>query len=410
MRKAKDNAGVPTRYFRPDFQYCPLCGAPLRRKATVQDKVLITLGGRFRLISRGYCCSRAGCRNAGATFVSAEPARLSLKGLSFGFDAIVQIGWWRFWEHRTLDEIWELARQRFPISRRQVMYLVVDFLCLLRAAQPARIEGHRSFYAQHGLLLSVDAMQPEKGNDVLYVVRELQLDLTLQAVKVSNQRAATIRTQVLEPVRALGFPVRGIVSDAEDALRRACQETWPGCPHQVCHFHTLRDAGKPIFDADQAVMVKLKRDLRLKLRPLRRAIEQLDEADPHRPILQDYAEALRSCLRVGSVAPFQLGGLRVLDDLRAVAASLRRCQKKPTIPCCKSCWLPPRYTVTTWLLVAACAVSWAGWLNWRITCAWTMKPVNHVKPGKSNERSKPSWYSWNKTPQVTLQRPSWPGI
>lgn len=203
-------------------------------------------------------------------------------------------------------------------------------------------------------------MQPEKGNDVLYVVRELQLDLTLQAVKVSNQRTATIRTQVLEPVRALGFPVRGIVSDAEDALHRACQETRPGCPHRVCHFHTLRDAGKPIFDADQAVMVKLKHDLRLKLRPLRRAIEQLDAADPRRPILQDYAEALRSCLRVGGVAPFQLGGLRVLDDLRAVAAPLRRCQKKPTILCCRTCWLPPRYTVTTGLLAAACAVSWAG--------------------------------------------------
>lgn len=360
MRKAKDNAHLPTRYFRPDFHYCPLCGAPLKRQATIQDKVLTTLDGRFRLISLGYRCSDSCCQNTHATFVSPEPARLSLKGISFGFDVIVQVGWWRFWEHRTLDEIWELALCYFPISRRQVMYLIVDFLCLLKAAQRARIEGHRSFYAQHGLLLSIDAMQPEKGNDVLYVVRELQLDLTLQAVKVSNQRAATIRTQVLEPVRALGFPVRGIVSDAEDALHRACDETWPGRPHQVCHFHTLRDAGKPIFDADQAVMVKLKHDLRLKLRPLRRVIEQLDEADPQRPILQDYAEALRSCLRVGGVTPFQLGGLRVLDDLRAVAASLRRCQKKPTIPCCRTCWLPPRYTATTWLLVAACAVSWAG--------------------------------------------------
>lgn len=332
MRKAKDNTGVPTRYFRPDFRQCPLCGASLKRRATVQDKILTTLAGRFRLISRGYCCRRPECPNAQAIFVSSEPARLSLKGLSFGFDVMVQIGWWRFWEHRTLDEIWELARRRFPLCRRQVMYLIVDFLCLVKAAQPARIEAQRRYYGRHGLLLSIDAMQPEKGNDVLYVVRELRFDLTLQAVKVSNQQAATIRTQVLEPVQALGFPIRGIVSDAEDALHRACQDLWPGRPHHACHFHALRDAGKPIYEADQALMVDLKHDLRLKLRPIRRAIQSLDEADPHRAILWDYAEALRSCLRVSGLAPFQLGGLRVLADLRAIAASLRRCQKKEVIP------------------------------------------------------------------------------
>ncbi len=79
-------------------------------------------------------------------------------------------------------------------------------------------------------------------------------------------------------------------------------------------------------------MVKLKRDLRLKLRPLRRVIEALDTADPHRAVLSDYAEALRSCLRVSSVAPFQRGGLRVWADLQAVAASLRRCQKSRPSP------------------------------------------------------------------------------
>lgn len=333
MRKAKDNSQVPTRYFRPDFRCCPKCGAPLERRATVQDKVLVTLKGRFRLISLGYRCSRSRCPNARATFVSSEPTGLSLKGLSFGFDVMVQIGWWRFWEHRTLDEILELARPHFPISRRQVMYLIVDFLCLLKAAQPARLEAHRYYYEQHGLLLSIDAMQPEKGNDVLYVVRELHWDLTLQAVKVSNQRADTLRAQVLEPVRDLGFRVRAIVSDAEDAIHCACQQVWPGCPHQACQFHALRDAGKPTYEADQSHTVKIKQELRSKLTPIRRTIQGLDETDDHRAVLIDYAEALRSCLRVSGVAPFELGGLRVVDDLRAVAASLRRCKKKPIILC-----------------------------------------------------------------------------
>lgn len=341
MRKAKDNSGVPTRYYRPDFYQCPKCSALLKRRATVRNIVLTTLDGRFRLISLGYCCSRRRCSNARAMFVSPEPSRLCLKGHSFGFDVIVQIGWWRFWEHRTLDEIWELAQRQFTISRRQVMNLIVDFLCLLKAAQPARIEAHRPIFARRGLLLSIDAMQPEKGNDALYVVCELRSGLTLQARQLPNQRAETIRLQILKPVHDLGFTIRGIVSDAEDAIRRACQEMWPDSPHHACHFHALRDAGKPIYDADQSLMVKLKHDLRTKLSPVRRVIQDLEEADSARAILLDYAQALRSSLRVSGLAPFRLGGLAVVDDLRAVAASLRRCQKKRPIRCWTTCWQPP---------------------------------------------------------------------
>jgi hypothetical protein len=255
---------------------------------------------------------------------------LGLKGLSFGVDVLVQVGWWRFWEHRTLDEIWALARQRFPISRRQVLYLIVDFLCLLAAAQPARIERYRALSARRGLLLSLEARQPERGNDVLYVVRELRQGLTLRAAKLSNQRAETIRTQVLEPLKALGFAPRALGSEAEEALRRACQDPWPGCPPQVCHFHVLREVARPIIDATQVLLGALTREARPKVRRVRHAIQALEDGELVRPLLLDSGEAVRSSLRVRSVAPFNLGGLRVCADLRAVAASLRRCQKKVT--------------------------------------------------------------------------------
>ena len=360
MRKAKDNSLVPTRYFRPPIRVCPRCGALLERHATVQDKFLITLEGRFRLVSLGYRCPRPRCPYARQVVISAEPARLGLKGLSFGFDVLVQVGWWRFWEQRTLDEIWVLARQRFPISRRQVLYLIVDFLCLLAAAQPARIERYRALYARRGLWLSIDAMQPETGNDVLYVVRELRQGLTLRAAKLSNQRAETIRTHVLEPIKALGFEPQAVVSDAEDAIHRACQDTWPGCPHQLCHFHVLREAAKPITEANQALMLTLKRDVRTKLRPVRRAIQALAVEETVRPIVLDYAEALRSSLRVSSVVPFKLGGLRVFADLQAIAASLRRCQKKVTTPSWTSCWQWPSSIAPMHCPVAAISTNWAG--------------------------------------------------
>jgi hypothetical protein len=337
VRKAKDNSLVPTHYFRPSLRICPRCGALLERHATGQDKFLITLEGRFRLVSLGYRCSRSHCPNARRGFVSAGPARLGVKGVSFGFAVLVQVGWWRFWEHRTLDEIGALARQRFPISRRQVLYLSVDFLCLRAAAQPARVERYRALYARRGLWLSLEAMQPERGNDGLYVVRELRQGLTLRAAKLSHQRAETIRTQVLEPLTALGFVPRAVISDAAEAIHRACQDMWPDCPQQVCPCHVWREAAKPITAANQARLLPLTREVRTKLRRVRRAIQALADQEAVRPLLLDYAEALRSSLRLSSVAPFQLGGLRVFADLRAVTASLRRWQKKVPTPSGASC-------------------------------------------------------------------------
>ncbi len=119
MRKAKNQANVPKRYYRPTITSCPHCGAPLRRRCTLWSKYLVTLHGRSHVFSLGYTCSRARGRHVNVIHRSIEAEQLSPKGSSFGFDLIVQIGWWRFWDHRTLDEIATLLSDKhLPVSRR----------------------------------------------------------------------------------------------------------------------------------------------------------------------------------------------------------------------------------------------------------------------------------------------------
>lgn len=339
MRKAKDNSRVPFRYFRPDLQHCPKCGAPLKRRATVQDKVLITLEGRFRLISRGYQCSRRRCLNSRALFVSPEPARLSLKGISFGFAVLVQIGWWRFWEHRTLDEIMTLLNAKhLPASRRHILNLIGDFLALLRAAQPATIAAQRAYFQRQGLVLSLDGREPEQGNELLCIVREANWDLTLVAETLYRSRADLISRQLLEPVKALGFRIRAVVSDADKNIRRAVEASLPGCPQHACQVPCLCEAGDPIFEADRAMKTDLRRDIRATLRPSGRILSQSPQADPQVAVLTDYCEALRDALRADGVSPFKLAGLTRYDERQRLETSLRRCQKKGGIPSCPPCW------------------------------------------------------------------------
>jgi len=338
MRKAKDNENVPKHYYRPSLTTCPHCGAPLRRRWTLWDKYVVTLERRIHIFSVGYSCSRRRCRQARVIYRSAEAEQLSPKGSSFGYDLIVQIGRWRFWDHRTLDEIAALlAAQHLPVSRRHIHNLISEFLALLRAGQPAKIEAQRAYFKRHGLILSLDGMEPEQGNEMLFVVREAVLDLTLVAETLYSSRADLISRKLLEPVKALGFRVRAVVSDADKNIRRAVEASLPSCPHQACQVHCLCDAGEPIFKADRAMKTDLRRDVRAKLRPLSRVLSQSPQDDSHAAVLTDYCEGLRDALRAEGLSPFELAGLKLYDELGRLEASLQRCQKKGGIPSCLPC-------------------------------------------------------------------------
>jgi len=329
MRKAKDNANIPSRYYRPTIKTCPRCGAPLRRRCTLWRKYLVTLCGRVRVFSMGYSCRRSRCSQSRVIYRSVEAEQLSPKGSSFGFDVIVQVGRWRFWDHRTLDEIATLLKGlRLPVSRRQILYLIGDFLALLRAGQPAKIETHRTYFQRHGLVISIDGMEPEQGNEMLFVVREVNLDLTLVAETLYSSRADLISRQLLEPVKDLGFRIRAVVSDADKNIRRAVEASLPGCPHQACQVHCLCDAGHLIFEADRAMKTDLRRDIRAQLRPVSRELSRAPQADPLQAVLADYCEGLRDALRSDGLSPFELAGLELYKGLQRLETSLRHCEKK----------------------------------------------------------------------------------
>jgi hypothetical protein len=158
------------------------------------------------------------------------------------------------------------------------------------------------------------------------------LDLTLLAENLDDSSDMTIRARLLQPLKGLaremGLSWHGVVSDAQESIRTAVSKDLPGVPHQACQSHCLRDAGDLTFQADRNMKKRLKATFRQRLRRVERRIERLPETDSYRPVLADYADAVHSTLLEGGVAPFELGGVRVFDDLTALATSLARCQKK----------------------------------------------------------------------------------
>jgi hypothetical protein len=261
-----------------------------------------------------------------------------LKYRRFSRELVVRIGYQRFWHHQTREEIhaWLTQDLKLRISEREVGNLIVDFLALLCAAQPAKIRIKLSDLKR--LVIGLDGMQPEKGNDSLYIVRELQCGVTLLAENLEDSSHDALSRFLFDPLKALanelGLTWQGVVSDAQESLRLAVGHSLPGVPYQACQSHCLRDAGELTFEADRAMKKELKKEFRQSLARLSKRIQALAEDNPFRPVLLDYASAVRSTLLEAGVAPFDLGGLRVFDALASLEASLVRCQKKAITACC----------------------------------------------------------------------------
>ena len=107
-----------------------------------------------------------------------------------------------------------------------MLYLIGVLLVLLRCTYHLRWEEHAAYFRRHGVFLSIDALKLEKGNTALYVVRELKFGSVLQVTPVLSADHRTLERRVLQPVKALGYRIRGVVSDDEGY----CDSGWgSGC-------------------------------------------------------------------------------------------------------------------------------------------------------------------------------------
>jgi len=115
----------------------------------------------------------------------------------------------------------------------------------------------------------------------LWVLRDAlsgELLLVRSLLSATQHDLATL----LEEVRdALEVPVAAVVSDGQQSIRKAVAQVFPGVPHQLCHFHYLREAATPVFEADRHAKKELKKRVR-GIRPIERAVENRDDPEAER--------------------------------------------------------------------------------------------------------------------------------
>jgi hypothetical protein len=124
---------------------------------------------------------------------------------------------------------------------------------------------------------------------------------------------------------AAGVPVAGAISDGQHSIRKAIAEALPGVPHQLCQFHYLREAARPIYEADRHAKKELKKKVR-EVRGIERSVE--GQAGDGAEVIRGYCSAVRSALTDDGRPPLEASGLKLHGRLQAVADSLGRAEEK----------------------------------------------------------------------------------
>jgi len=267
-------------------------------------------------------CRNPNCARHRACLRPEQEGRFALPQHEFGLDVIALVGRLRHAEHRSIPEIHaELVRRGVPICVRSVGNLLdrYDELLALSCSDVARL---RRITARAGrVILAIDGLQPDVGHEVLWVIRDVLSGEVLLARSLLSSCQDDLAKLVAEVKATLPVPIAGIVSDGQTSIRNAVKAALDGVPHQLCHFHYLREAATPVYEADRHIKVQLKKEVR-GIRPIERKLE--GRVDDEAETIRGYCAAVRSALTDDGRPPLDACGLKLQGRLTAVATSLDR--------------------------------------------------------------------------------------
>jgi Transposase, Mutator family len=313
----------PTRAqtLQPVMTLCSECGHRLDFDYA-NYRTVTTLDAVTRLTLQIRRCPDPSCRRYHRPYRPEAEPHFALPHHEFGLDVIALVGRLRYVEHRSVPEIHqELRRRGVVIAPRTVTNLLdrYDELRALATADPQRLR--RLLKGQQRVILAIDGLQPDVGHEVLWVLRDCLGGEILLAQSLLSATTRDLAALLREVREALPVPITGVVSDGQSTIRQAVAQELPGVPHQLCHFHYLREAAKPIYEADRHAKKELKKRVR-GVRAIERAVEAEDDAEGE--IVRGYCAAVRAAITDDGRPPLAAPGLVLHDRLAAIAASLER--------------------------------------------------------------------------------------
>jgi hypothetical protein len=318
-----------TEQLHPLHTDCPQCGRPLRADYR-NRRTVATLDGLVRLLLTIRRCHNPDCPRHKKPYRPEAEGRYALAQHEFGLDVVALVGALRYAEHRSVPEIRQhLLGRGLSIAERTVTNLLdrYDELLAVTLTDESRLAG---LLAEQGrVLLAIDGLQPDVGHEVLWVLRDCLSGEVLLARSLLSGRQQDLAQLIGQVKDGLRVPITGVISDGQQSLRKAVAKALPGVPHQLCHFHYLREAARPVYEADRHA----KKELKKRVRGVRAIERQLEgRTDFEAEAAKGYCDAVRSALTDDGRPPLAASGLKLHERLSAIEASLERVAEKRGCP------------------------------------------------------------------------------
>ena len=324
-RRSSRPAATREESLEPVRTECPACGRTMWADYS-NHRTVVTLSDLVQLHLSIRRCPHKECSRYRRPYRPEAEGALALPHHEFGLDVIATIGALRYAEHKSVPEIHRALRERgVDVAQRSVTGLLerYDELLALSLSDAQRL---REITAREGrVILALDGLQPDVGHEVLWVLRDCLSGEVLLAKSLLSATAEDLAALLAAVVSVLPVPIVAVVSDGQLSIRRAVERALPGVPHQLCHFHYLREAALPIYEADRHAKKELKKRVR-GIRVLERQVEPRGDAEAE--VVRGYCAAVRSALTDDGPPPLSASGLQLHERLSEIHDSLERAEKR----------------------------------------------------------------------------------
>jgi hypothetical protein len=313
-----------------------------------------TLDGPVQLICKLNHCPDPACPGHAKTKSPELEMTIALPQVAVGWDVFCWIGHRRCSRHMAISLIQSELRDDYGIklSEDAIDQYIRRYQAMLAARQQDTESLRRQYESVTEIILSIDGLQPEKGHETLYVVRELTQKRVWFAEPLLSATEDEVRCLIRkaeEWVQSLGTTVGLWVSDKQEAFVTGIAAEFPDVPHRYCDNHFLRDLAKPVSEADSHAKVQMRKKVR-GLRTIEQAVLQQEAqtkgditpdvpeatgtataakqppavADPVGSVVLDYCAAVRGILNDDQGGPLHPPGVRMAEALHEVQESIQR--------------------------------------------------------------------------------------
>jgi hypothetical protein len=330
-------------------QACDLC----QRHLHVCDHRfhrVFSLDGPLELVSKLAHCPDTDCPQHHRTKSPLAEAQITLPWWLIAWDVFCWLGFRRFARHWSIPQLQAELKDTYaiPLSDDAIANYLTRYRCMVAARHQDATLLAQAYRSSDTLVLTIDGLQPEKGHETLYVVRELRSKRVWFAEALLSSSTDEVRrllTKARDWAKQLDKPVALWLSDKQDAFVQGIAAEFPRVPHRYCANHFLRDVAKPVLEADSHAKVQMRRKVR-GLRDIERQVLEdrrqapvpseptasagsgsplsVGPADEAAGVVLDYCSVVRGILNDDQGGPLHPPGLRMAEALQEVQGSIQR--------------------------------------------------------------------------------------